>query len=92
MTRQFWPALVLIALTRAALPALGQDALAQARARGALRWGGDIQGGEPYAFQDPHDSARLLGFEVEIADVLARGSAHEGAGHCGSPHLWPPRA
>jgi polar amino acid transport system substrate-binding protein len=72
MTRLFWPALVLIALTRGALPALGQDAWAQVRARGALRWGGDIQGGEPYAFQDPHDSARLLGFEVEIADGLAR--------------------
>ena len=72
MTRRFLPALVLIALTRGATPASGQDALAQVRARGALRWGGDIQGGEPYAFQDPHDSARLLGFEVEIADTLAR--------------------
>jgi polar amino acid transport system substrate-binding protein len=72
MSRRFLPALVLIGLMRGSIPALGEDALAQVRARGALRWGGDIQGGEPYAFQDPHDSARLLGFEVEIADALAR--------------------
>ncbi len=30
-----------------------------------------MQGGEPYAFQDPHDSTQLIGFEVEIADALA---------------------
>jgi polar amino acid transport system permease protein/polar amino acid transport system substrate-binding protein len=48
------------------------DGLAQVRARGALRWGGDIQGGEPYVFQDPHDGSRLIGFEVEIAAALAR--------------------
>ena len=37
-----------------------------------LRWGGDVQGGEPYVFQDPHDADRLVGFEVEIADAIAR--------------------
>src|SRR5437870_12908165 len=48
------------------------DALARRRARGTLRWGGDVQGGEPYVFQDPCDRRRLAGFEVEIADALAR--------------------
>jgi polar amino acid transport system permease protein/polar amino acid transport system substrate-binding protein len=48
------------------------DTLARIRARGTLRWGGDVQGGEPYAFQDPADSTRLIGFEVELADALAR--------------------
>ncbi|MFI5398193.1 MAG: ABC transporter substrate-binding protein/permease [Candidatus Binatia bacterium] len=48
------------------------DALARVRARGTLRWAGDIQGGEPYVYQDPNDSSRLIGFEVEIADALAR--------------------
>ncbi|MBI4514464.1 MAG: ABC transporter permease subunit [Deltaproteobacteria bacterium] len=48
------------------------DALAEVRARGTLRWGGDIQGGEPYVFQHPHDTARLIGFEVEIAEALAQ--------------------
>ena len=37
-----------------------------------LRWGGDLQGGEPYVFQDPADPTRIAGFEVEIADALAR--------------------
>ncbi len=46
--------------------------LEQVKARGTLRWGGDIQGGEPYVFQDPQDSTRLVGFEAEIADALAR--------------------
>lgn len=40
--------------------------------RGELRWGGDLQGGEPYVFQDPSAPGKLTGFEVEIADALAR--------------------
>ena len=47
------------------------DAVARMRARGTLRWGGDMQGGEPFVFQDPEDG-RIVGFEVEIADALAR--------------------
>jgi len=46
--------------------------LERVRESGVLRWGGDVQGGEPYAFQDPADGDRLIGFEVEIADALAR--------------------
>ena len=72
MTRQLLRGLVLIALTCSTTPALCDDTLAQVHARGTLRWGGDIQGGEPYAFQDPQDSSRLQGFEVEIAAALAR--------------------
>src|SRR2546428_9898849 len=41
------------------------------RARGTLRWGGDMQGGEPYVFQAPGSSSGLSGFEVEIAGALA---------------------
>jgi polar amino acid transport system substrate-binding protein len=37
-----------------------------------LRWGADAQGGAPYVFQDPMDPTRLVGFEVELADLLAR--------------------
>jgi ABC-type amino acid transport substrate-binding protein len=51
------------------------DALGRLRARGTLRWGGDLQGGEPYVFQDPEDASRLVGFEVEIADGLRAASA-----------------
>jgi polar amino acid transport system substrate-binding protein len=46
--------------------------LAEVQRRGTLRWGGDMQGGEPFVFRDPEDTARLIGFEVEIADALAR--------------------
>jgi polar amino acid transport system substrate-binding protein len=42
------------------------------RERGVLRWCGDLQGGEPYVFQDPRGGGGLVGFEVEIADALAR--------------------
>jgi polar amino acid transport system substrate-binding protein len=48
------------------------DRLAELRARGTLRWGGDVQGGEPYVFQDAQSPGGLAGFEVEIADGLAR--------------------
>jgi polar amino acid transport system substrate-binding protein len=37
-----------------------------------LRWAGDLQGGEPYVFRDPRDPAKLVGFEVELAEALAR--------------------
>jgi len=47
------------------------DALGRMTTRGTIRWGGDVQGGEPYVFQDPGRD-RLVGFEVEIADALAR--------------------
>jgi polar amino acid transport system substrate-binding protein len=46
--------------------------LTQVQEAGVLRWGADIQGGEPYVFEDPEHAGRLVGFEVEIADALAR--------------------
>ena len=45
--------------------------LADVKARGELRWGGDLQGGEPYVFEDEQQPGKLKGFEVEIADALA---------------------
>jgi polar amino acid transport system substrate-binding protein len=48
------------------------DGLDRVKSSGVLRWGGDVQGGEPYAYYDPHDSTKLLGFEAEIATALAR--------------------
>ena len=46
--------------------------LQEVRARGELRWGGDLQGGEPYVFEDEKQPGKIQGFEVEIADALAR--------------------
>jgi polar amino acid transport system substrate-binding protein len=37
-----------------------------------LRWGADLQSGEPFSFEDPKQAGHFLGFEVEIADALAR--------------------
>lgn len=41
-------------------------------AKKELRWGGDAQGGAPYVFQDPMDPNHLIGFEVEIAEAIAK--------------------
>lgn len=48
------------------------DALDALRARGELRWGGDLQGGAPYVYEDEAVPGKLHGFEVEIAAALAR--------------------
>ena len=38
-----------------------------------LRWGGDAEGGAPFVEADPQDPGRVVGFDVEVADILARG-------------------
>ena len=38
-----------------------------------LRWGGDAEGGAPYVEADPADPARVVGFDVEVAQLLAAG-------------------
>ncbi len=49
-----------------------EPTLERVRRAGVLRWGGDIQGGEPYVFEDPSHPGRLVGFEVELAEAIAR--------------------
>jgi polar amino acid transport system substrate-binding protein len=63
-----WIACAGIAMTSAARA----DELSAVRERGELRWGGDLQGGEPYVFEDPREPARIIGFEVDIAAAIAR--------------------
>jgi polar amino acid transport system substrate-binding protein len=53
-------------------PAVHPAALARVQVGQVLRWCGDLQGGEPYVFQDPERDDGIVGFEVEIADALAR--------------------
>jgi polar amino acid transport system substrate-binding protein len=48
------------------------SALDRIRARGELLWGADEQGGEPYAYEDRAHGGALVGFEVDLADALAR--------------------
>src|SRR5262245_1347784 len=38
-----------------------------------LRWGGDAEGGSPVVEADPKDPSRVVGFEVDIAQLLAEG-------------------
>lgn len=50
----------------AVTPAFAQNAL-------GLRWGGDAEGGAPFVEAAPNDPARVIGFDVEIAQLLAEG-------------------
>src|SRR5215472_13426431 len=36
-----------------------------------LVWAADAEGGAPYTFPDPRNTARIIGFEVDLADALA---------------------
>jgi polar amino acid transport system substrate-binding protein len=63
-----WRFLVALLLLIAA-PAGAQ----RADARRVLRWGGDAEGGAPFVEADPANPSRVRGFDVEIADMLAKG-------------------
>ncbi len=49
-----------------------ETGLERVRRTGVLRWGADEQGGEPYVFGDPAHPGQRIGFEVEIAEAIAR--------------------
>jgi polar amino acid transport system substrate-binding protein len=38
-----------------------------------LRWAGDAEGGAPFVEADPQNPSRVVGFEVDIADLIGRG-------------------
>jgi polar amino acid transport system substrate-binding protein len=48
------------------------DTLAAIKQRGYLTWGADLQGGEPYLYEDPANPSNVIGFEVDIAKAIAR--------------------
>jgi polar amino acid transport system substrate-binding protein len=69
-----WPCLVLVGLGAivAAGSRLHADTLGEIQRRGALRWGGDEEGGGPYIYR-PEDNPQLLtGFEVDLMNLLAQ--------------------
>ncbi len=72
--RRIAPLLFLVCLLLAACAPKRPEgsALARVRAAGVLKWGGDIQGGEPYVYDDPAKPGHLIGFEVDIADAIAK--------------------
>jgi polar amino acid transport system substrate-binding protein len=42
------------------------------QAQAPLQWGGDAEGGAPFVEADPSDPQKLVGFDVEIAELIAR--------------------
>jgi polar amino acid transport system substrate-binding protein len=51
--------------------AFAADSLERIRARGTLIWGGDQEGGAPFVFPSPDDPNKVLGSEVELAQLIA---------------------
>jgi polar amino acid transport system substrate-binding protein len=56
--------MLVLALFAALAPAASAD-------NGALRWGGDSEGGFPYMFPNQQNADELIGFEVDIVKELA---------------------
>ena len=54
------------------LAAIGLPLFAQSN-RQVFRWAGDPEGGAPYVEASPNDPDHLVGFDVEIATLLAEG-------------------
>ena len=59
--------LAAFALVLACVPVAGGHAQSSIE----LRWGGDAEGGAPFVFADPRDATKVVGFEADIAALLA---------------------
>ena len=64
-------AFVLTATLAAQSPATRAPATQGPAAQGELRWGGDAEGGYPYVEADPADPSGVVGFEVDVATLVA---------------------
>jgi polar amino acid transport system substrate-binding protein len=60
----------LAGLTIFSLPVLAAESTKPAR---EFRWAGDPEGGAPFVEADPAQPDKLVGFDVEIAELIARG-------------------
>jgi polar amino acid transport system substrate-binding protein len=65
-------ALCLTAWLHLSAAAFAQPPRASPPAPDILRWGGDSEGGAPFVEADPADPAVVRGFDVEVAELLAR--------------------
>jgi polar amino acid transport system substrate-binding protein len=65
----------------------GHSTTERIKERGVLLWGSDSEGGAPYVFPDPKDPTRLIGFELDIAEAVARrlGGSASGRSWCKQP-------
>ena len=57
----------------AVLLACAGQAKLGAQSASLFRWAGDAEGGAPYVEADPADPSRVAGFDVEVAELIARG-------------------
>jgi len=54
------------------VPSIARSDWSSVREHGEIGWGADLQGGEPYVYESPTQPGAIVGFEVEIAEALAR--------------------
>ena len=59
------------ALLAQPLVTVADDGLDRIKLRGTLVWGADQEGGGPFIYPDPDDPSQLIGFEVELAQLIA---------------------
>ena len=63
----------MVRLAATLLLALAGSATLLAQMPPQLRWAGDAEGGAPYVEADPADPSRVVGFDVEVAELIAKG-------------------
>jgi polar amino acid transport system substrate-binding protein len=59
------------------LAACGRSASTGTDAKPPFRWGGDAEGGAPFVEADPANPSVVRGFDVEVAEMIARGLGRE---------------
>ena len=64
--------LVALPLLAWSIPLQAAEAWNRVQQTGELRWGADASGGAPYVFPDAADPKKIIGFEVELMEVLAK--------------------
>src|SRR5688500_12510421 len=64
-------ALTVLTACDGSAPTQGQT-LAAIQSRKQITWGADVQGGEPYVYEDPKDPSKRVGFEVDLMDAIGR--------------------
>ena len=51
---------------------VADNSLERVQKRGVLLWGADVVGGVPYVYEDPDNPGTYIGFEMDIANAIAR--------------------
>jgi polar amino acid transport system substrate-binding protein len=64
-------------ITMAVLLASSVHFNVSAQTTAAFRWAADAEGGAPFVEADPADPSRVVGFDVEVAELIARGLDRE---------------